>query len=135
MDVTRAMLRICAQRLEREGTSAFLIEGDAAHLPFSDHEFDAVLIFGAFNGLDDREQGIREMTRVAKAGAKIVVADQGMSESKRNTFLGKLFARQDPWLKVRPPLDLLPAEAHDSRVTHFRAENWYLIDFTNVLGE
>jgi ubiquinone/menaquinone biosynthesis C-methylase UbiE len=135
VDVTRAMLRMCARRLEREGISAVLIEGDAAHLPFSDHEFDAALIFGAFNGLDDRKAALGEMMRVAKPTAKIVIADEGMSERKRHTFLGKLFSRQDPWLKVEPPLDLLPAGVHDARVTHFRAENWYLIDFTNVLGE
>ena len=131
LDLTRAMLRIAAQRLKRERTSGDLIEGDAAHLPFPDDEFDAVLIFGGFNGLDDRESGLNEMMRVAKPGAKVVVADQGMSEMKRNTLLGRLFIRQDPWLRQEPPVDLLPDGARNVQVTHFRADNWYLIDFAN----
>lgn len=131
LDITPAMLRIATQRLQKEGIAAHLIEGDAKNLPFPDHEFDGVLSFGGFNGLDDREQGLREMTRVAKPGAKIVIADEGMSERKRRTFLGKLFIRRDPWLACGPPVELLPPGAQGVRVGHFRAENWYLIDFTN----
>ena len=130
LDVTRAMLRIAARRLDRERTFGDLVEGDATHLPFPDNEFDAVLSFGAFNGLDDRKNVLIEMIRVAKPGAKIVVADQGMSERKRNTFLGRLFVRQDPWLRQEPPVELLPPTAKPT-ITHFRAENWYLIDFVN----
>lgn len=131
LDITPAMLRICAVRLKKERIAAHLIEGDAKSLPFPDHEFDGVLIFGGFNGLDDREQGLREMTRVAKPGAKIVIADEGMSARKRGTLLGKLFIRQDPWLAYEPPIQLLPPGAQDVHLGHFRAENWYLIDFTN----
>jgi ubiquinone/menaquinone biosynthesis C-methylase UbiE len=131
LDLTRAMLRIAARRLDRAHVSAALIEGDAAHLPFSDNEFDGVLIFGGFNGLDDRECALDEMMRVARPGGKVVIADQGMSQRKRNTLLGKLFIRQDPWLTTEPPTDLLPATARDAQLTHFRSENWYLIDFVN----
>jgi len=131
VDVTPAMLHICAQRCAREGIAALLIEGDAAHRPFQERSFDAVLIFGAFNGLDDRERALAETMRAAKSNAKIVITDEGMSERKRKTFLGRLFVRQDHWLKARPPLELLPASVRDAKVTHFRAENWYLIDCTN----
>jgi ubiquinone/menaquinone biosynthesis C-methylase UbiE len=131
LDVTRAMLRITARRLDRERIFGDLVEGDARHLPFPDDEFDAVLSFGGFNGLDNRKNALIEMMRVAKPGAKIVVADQGMSEIKRNTLLGRLFVRQDPWLRQEPPVDLLPDGARNVQVTHFRAENWYLIDFVN----
>jgi len=130
LDVTRAMLRVAARRLDRERVSGDLIEGDATRLSFPDDEFDAVLNFGGFNGLDDRESALGEMMRVARPGAKIVVADQGMSGKKRNTLLGRLFVRQDPWLLQEPPVDLLPPTASPT-VTHFRAENWYLIDFVN----
>ncbi len=130
LDLTRAMLRIAAQRLGRERICGDLIEGDATHLPFPDDEFDAVLSFGGFNGLDDRKNALIEMMRVAKPGAKVVVADQGMSARKRNTFLGRLFVRQDPWLRQEPPVELLPPTAKPT-ITHFRAENWYLIDFVN----
>jgi ubiquinone/menaquinone biosynthesis C-methylase UbiE len=128
LDLTRAMLRVCRGKLDKERISAHLLEGDATHLPFRSRAFDAVLIFGAFNGLDDRKSALREVMRVAKPGAKIVIADEGMSERKRATFLGKLFCRQDPWLTTAAPLELLPQGAH---LDHFRAENWYLIDFTN----
>jgi ubiquinone/menaquinone biosynthesis C-methylase UbiE len=132
VDVTRAMLRICQGKLRNRRIAARLLEGDATRLPLRSQTFDAVLIFGAFNGLDDREGALRELTRVAKAGARIVIADEGMSERKRATILGKLFCRQDPWLTTEPPLDLMPPGARDVKLTHFRAENWYLIDFVNA---
>ena len=50
--------------------------GEAEDLPFRDREFDAVLSNGGFNHFDDPEKALREMVRVAKPGAPIVIADE-----------------------------------------------------------
>ncbi|OGO52941.1 MAG: hypothetical protein A2148_06775 [Chloroflexi bacterium RBG_16_68_14] len=131
LDISTAMLRRCRQKLDRDGVRADLIEGEATNLPFADDEFDAVLNFGSFNGLDNRERALEEMMRVAKPGAKIVIADEGMAKERRNTFRGKLFLRFDPWLGLEPPLELLPPNVRDLHITWFRADYWYLVDFVN----
>ena len=45
-------------------------------MPFRDREFDAVLSNGGFNHFNDPEAALREMARVAKPGAPVVVADE-----------------------------------------------------------
>jgi demethylmenaquinone methyltransferase/2-methoxy-6-polyprenyl-1,4-benzoquinol methylase len=50
-------------------------QGDALALPYSDGEFDAVTVgFGARN-FADLARGLREMTRVAKSGGRVVVLE------------------------------------------------------------
>jgi ubiquinone/menaquinone biosynthesis C-methylase UbiE len=45
-------------------------------MPFRDREFDAVLTNRGFNHFNDPEAALREMARVAKPGAPVVVADE-----------------------------------------------------------
>ncbi|CAA7601017.1 methylene-fatty-acyl-phospholipid synthase/demethylmenaquinone methyltransferase [Acididesulfobacillus acetoxydans] len=49
--------------------------GDALALPFPDNSFDGATVGWGLRNLPDLEQGIREMTRVVKPGAKIVSLD------------------------------------------------------------
>ena len=53
-----------------------LIQGEAESLPFRDDQFDAVLSIGAFNYFNDPEGALREMVRVARPGATIVISDE-----------------------------------------------------------
>ena len=58
------------------GRDLRLILGEAEALPFRDRQFDAVLSIGGFNHFNDPEAALREMARVAKPGATIVVSDE-----------------------------------------------------------
>lgn len=49
--------------------------GDGMHLPFADNAFDAVTISFGLRNIHDRLVGLREMFRVAKPGAKLVVCE------------------------------------------------------------
>ena len=53
-----------------------LILGEAETLPFRDDQFDAVLSIGGFNYFNDPEGALREMARVARPGATIVISDE-----------------------------------------------------------
>jgi SAM-dependent methyltransferase len=74
VDVSTAQLAACQRR--NSSRDLQLILGEAEDLPFRDRQFDAVLSNGGFNHFNDPEAALREMARVAKSGAPVVVADE-----------------------------------------------------------
>lgn len=53
-----------------------LLQAEAEALPFRAGQFDAVLSIGAFNYFNDPAGALREMARVARPGATIVISDE-----------------------------------------------------------
>ena len=53
------------------------LQGDAQQLPFPDNSFDAVTVGYGLRNLASWEAGLREMLRVARPGARLVVLDFG----------------------------------------------------------
>lgn len=129
LDISVGMLRQCEKKLRRQRLSAELIEGEAAHLPFADDGFDAVLHFGGINEFGDKKTSIEEMMRVAKPGAKIVIGDEGLNPNKPVSFRNRLLSRINPLYAHQPPMDLIPPQAKDVHLTWFRGDRCYLIDF------
>lgn len=74
IDISTAQLAACRRR--NAGRDLRLVLGEAEDMPFSDATFDAVLSNGGFNHFDDPERALREMARVAKLGAPVIVADE-----------------------------------------------------------
>jgi ubiquinone/menaquinone biosynthesis C-methylase UbiE len=74
VDVSTCQLAACRRR--NSSRDLRLVLGEAEDLPFYDGEFDAVLSNGGFNHFNDPEAALREMARVAKPGAPVVVADE-----------------------------------------------------------
>jgi ubiquinone/menaquinone biosynthesis C-methylase UbiE len=74
VDVSTTQLAACQRR--NSSRDLRLVLGEAEDLPFCDREFDAVLSNGGFNHFNDPEAALREMARVAKRGAPVVVADE-----------------------------------------------------------
>jgi ubiquinone/menaquinone biosynthesis C-methylase UbiE len=135
LDISRGMLRQCKKKARRHHLSAYLIEGEAAHLPFADDAFDAVLQFGAINESRDKQRTIQEMMRVVKPGAKIVIGDEGVNPDKPPSLRNRLISRLSPLREHKPPTDLLPPEAKDLHMIWFRAGRCYLIGFVNPQKE
>jgi SAM-dependent methyltransferase len=74
IDVSTAQLDAC--RRKNDGRNLRLALGEAEALPFRDHAFDAVLSIGGFNHFNDPEGALREMVRVVRPGAPIVISDE-----------------------------------------------------------
>jgi ubiquinone/menaquinone biosynthesis C-methylase UbiE len=74
IDISTTQLAACQRH--NTGRDLRLVLGEAEDMPFRDHEFDAVLSNGGFNHFADPEAALREMVRVAKPGAPVVVADE-----------------------------------------------------------
>ncbi|EMY34074.1 methyltransferase [Arthrobacter crystallopoietes BAB-32] len=51
------------------------VAGDATNLPFADNSFDAVTISFGLRNVNEPRQALREMLRVAKPGARLVIAE------------------------------------------------------------
>lgn len=65
----RARMKIRAWRLD----NVEVVEGNAENLPFDDGFFELVVSNNGTNNVDDEEATLREISRVAKAGAQIVL--------------------------------------------------------------
>ena len=89
LDFSEAMLAMAMERRQKAegrrqnitphsalGTPHF-IHGDALKLPFADASFDIVTISYGLRNLANWEAGLREMRRVARPGARLVVLEFG----------------------------------------------------------
>ncbi|RKU30904.1 bifunctional demethylmenaquinone methyltransferase/2-methoxy-6-polyprenyl-1,4-benzoquinol methylase UbiE [Candidatus Poribacteria bacterium] len=76
-DFCYEMLAVGKQKVERKRQSnEFIpIEADTLTLPFPDNTFDIVSVGFGIRNVSDLELGIREMTRVAVQGGKIVILE------------------------------------------------------------
>ncbi len=74
LDVSTYQLGNCQRRNGQRDLR--LILGEAEDLPFQDGQFDAVLSIGGFNHFNDPEKALREMARVARPGAQVVISDE-----------------------------------------------------------
>jgi demethylmenaquinone methyltransferase/2-methoxy-6-polyprenyl-1,4-benzoquinol methylase len=77
VDPSQEMLAQGAKKIAAEGLSAqvSLRAGDAQALPFDDASFDAATIAFGIRNVPDRARGLREMARVLKPGAQLVVLE------------------------------------------------------------
>jgi SAM-dependent methyltransferase len=75
-DASGAMLRVARTRLP----DAEFRQGDLEDLPYGDGSFDAVTAFNSVQYASDPIQGLREIKRVAVAGAPVAVATWGDPE-------------------------------------------------------
>jgi ubiquinone/menaquinone biosynthesis C-methylase UbiE len=74
IDISWSQLRACHRRAASR--KVWLAQCEAEQLPLASRQFDAVLSIGAFNYFNDPEGSLREMVRVAKPGAPIVISDE-----------------------------------------------------------
>lgn len=129
LDISRGMLGYCERRTRGRG-AVQLVEGEAAHLPFADGVFDAVLHHGGIAEFGDRGAAIAEMYRVVRPGGRVVVCDVGVPEDGRVSLVNRLLLLTQPEYKQPPPMDLVPDAAQDVRLSWYFRGAWYMIEFT-----
>lgn len=83
VDFAEAQLAIARQRTTQLAPAATMHwqSGDALALPFTDSTFDAVTMGYGLRNLTDIPQGLRELCRVLKPGAKVAILDFHQPES------------------------------------------------------
>lgn len=131
LDLSADMLRACQANFGRWGMKATLVQGAAEALPFADAAFDVVFHVGGVNFFNDRAGAIAEMIRVARPGSLILIADETEKHvrkvyeavpGERNYFKGRKG-------EVSAPVDLIPPEMLDVKLTILRGDEFYVLTF------
>jgi ubiquinone/menaquinone biosynthesis C-methylase UbiE len=99
VDIARSQLEACRRRAA--GRRVWLAQCEAEELPLAGRQFDAVLSIGAFNYFNDPEGSLREMVRVARPGAPIVISDEMPNLTDRMLGHKLGFPALDRWIVSR----------------------------------
>ena len=77
VDLSEAMLKVGRAKVAARGEAArvTLRQGDAERLPFDDGVFDAALVAFGVRNFEDLDAGLREIGRVLRPGAPLVVLE------------------------------------------------------------
>ena len=136
LDISWGMLHKCARNFQRRRRSVELFQGTAESLPFAGEVFDTVFSAGAINFFRDQARAVKEMTRVAKAGTKIVII--GCADKVLRTWYYKIPLVQkipavreyllDEDMFVRPA-NLVPSSMRDVEIHDLVGGLLYCLSF------
>ena len=128
-DISIGMLRVARRKLAGTAAEIEYFQANASYLPFADRTFDGVFHFGGINAFGDIRRAIREMSRVAKLGAKVVLGDEGIAPWLRRRLIGRILTTANPLYANRPPVERLPENALDVRLQWILGNAFYVIDY------
>ena len=77
VDISEQMLRIGQQKIAAQELNHLITlqKGDSEKLPFSDNQFDAVLVAFGVRNFENLSKGLSEMHRVLKPGGHVVILE------------------------------------------------------------
>lgn len=83
IDLSSGMLRECRRKIAERGlTHVTVFHADAMHLPFADNIFDQVFISHVISVVSDPYRMIKEVQRVCKPDARIVIVNHFQSTNR-----------------------------------------------------
>ena len=83
IDMSPGMVREAREQAQREGFSIDGIVASAEHLPLRDGAFDRVMANHMLYHVPDQPRALREMRRIARAGARIVLSTNAANNMQR----------------------------------------------------
>jgi demethylmenaquinone methyltransferase / 2-methoxy-6-polyprenyl-1,4-benzoquinol methylase len=88
IDISEEMLKIGNEKIEKEGLKGKieLQSGDSETINFSKNTFDAITVAFGVRNFEHLEDGLKEMFRVLKPGAQLIVLE--FSKPKNTAFRG-----------------------------------------------
>ena len=77
IDISEGMLEVGRRKIRKRGldNKIELQHGDSENLPFSDNNFDAVIVAFGVRNFENLEKGLSEMYRVLKSGGHAVILE------------------------------------------------------------
>ena len=100
LDLARGMCQFAQRRLRRAGLIPRIIRGNVFDVPFPPATFDTVVSTFALAGVPHGEAALREMSRTAKRGGRVVVVDIGQPTDGNTVgvFWARLWERMGDFL-------------------------------------
>ena len=130
IDVSWGQLKRCSDLGKKIGFDIELFQAEAEHLPFADEAFDVVFNVASINYIEDKKKAVDEMFRVARPGARLLIADEtekaARAHNKLPIFRGFFNGSRDP---VTPPVDLLPSDAKEVKLSEIRNGLYFCLQF------
>jgi ubiquinone/menaquinone biosynthesis C-methylase UbiE len=134
-DISFDMIKKAKKKLKKSYSQIFYSLSNALHLPYPNNYFDAFYSFGAVGEFSDIKQFFKEVVRVCKKGAKVVVGDENLPIWQRKSLFGKILANYNKQFLEEVPFQHLPIEAREVRCQWIIGGVFYLIDFKVGEGE
>jgi SAM-dependent methyltransferase len=132
LDISLNMLRRAARSLRHADRKAHLFHADAQYLPFKDETFDVIFQMGGLQFMADPFNAAREMARVAKGRATILILDEisGAERMFRRlpAHAPHAIGREDT-LKALPRL--VPPGYQTLQAGPLPSGEFYVLSFTN----
>lgn len=130
LDISLGQLRHCQDFCRKRGLEADLFLGTAEALPFKDYAFEAVFHIGGINFFNDKKAAVNEMIRVAKAGTKIVIADESERAARSLDWLpgfARLFEERRE--AISTPIELVPPTMQEMKVDSIWKGTAWVVEF------
>ncbi len=131
LDISLGQLKRCQRYVAKQGLDVDLFLGNGEQLPFRDESFEGVFHVGGINFFNNKKSAIDEMIRVAKPGARILIADETEKGARGyETFIPgfkKSFGGNRK--EIIPPIDLVPSEMCGKQVFDVWKGWLYCIEF------
>lgn len=110
LDISLGQLQRCQSYIQRKHWGVELFLGNAECLPFQDDSFDAVFHVGGINFFNNKKAAVDEMIRVAKSGARILIADETEKGAQAYEKFGPGFKKAFDGARdaIVTPVDLVP---------------------------
>jgi demethylmenaquinone methyltransferase/2-methoxy-6-polyprenyl-1,4-benzoquinol methylase len=106
IDISEKMLEIGRKKVEKEGlgTKIELLGGDGETINFSDNSFDGVMVAFGVRNFEHLEKGLKEILRVLKPGAQLVVLEFSKPvipgvKSLYNLYMAAIAPQMAKWFK------------------------------------
>ena len=131
-DISEDMIMVANEKKDLGDVSFWV--GSAAKLPHPSNFFDGVL-FGGLNTFSNKKSFFKEIIRVAKPGARVLIGDESMPIWLRNTKFGKILMNSNPHYRYKLPLKFLPIEARNVQINWLLGGVFYVITFEVGSGE
>jgi ubiquinone/menaquinone biosynthesis C-methylase UbiE len=129
LDISRNMLTACKNNLHRWGRHAYLVQADAARLPFYSDSFDAAIHMGGLQFLSNPAEGIFEMCRVTRPGGLVWIIDEAYSIPRLVSQPRYKLLRQPSRDKIERLRELLPPNAVDIQIELISGGELYYLHF------
>lgn len=140
MDISAGMLDHCVKNARRWGIDLQLCQANAEYLPYCDNSFDTVFHVGGINFFNDRCRAIREMVRVAKPGARIVIIDQTARDIKKQyrkiPIMRRCYSDKEvDRSRLYAPAACVPEEIRDLEVKLIDDGSMYQLSFVKPIKD